>query len=299
MCNKHAYLIMTHADEYLLRVLIGMLDDERNDIYIHVDKKWRDFDSSRFETQKAGLYILPERIDGCWGHSSLMDIEYLLYEKAYEQGVYSYYHLLSGSDLPIKTQDYIHQFFSERPVKPYVSYWTFGGSPDDVYYKVSRYFYWMRAEQKSQNNKYVNMIFAKIHHFLADVIYVLKGDRQGSKDFYKGANWSSLPHECVQLLLARKEEMQKRMRFTRNGEEIFVQTILDQDYFTPRSIQVKHLIEDLRYVNWMNSSQSPDIFIMADRDKLLSSNKLFARKFSSYTDKSIINLIRDTYSVVN
>ena len=55
MHGKHAYLIMTHADEYLLQVLISMLDDKRNDIYIHADSKWVNFAQEKFSTQHAGL----------------------------------------------------------------------------------------------------------------------------------------------------------------------------------------------------------------------------------------------------
>lgn len=39
MCSeKHAYLIMAHHELKLLKVLITLLDDVRNDIYLHVDR---------------------------------------------------------------------------------------------------------------------------------------------------------------------------------------------------------------------------------------------------------------------
>lgn len=37
--NKFAYLIMAHKADYTLTKLLSTIDDERNDIYIHVDKK--------------------------------------------------------------------------------------------------------------------------------------------------------------------------------------------------------------------------------------------------------------------
>ena len=36
---KHAFLIMAHGSLPLLRVLLSMLDDERNDIFLHIDRK--------------------------------------------------------------------------------------------------------------------------------------------------------------------------------------------------------------------------------------------------------------------
>lgn len=36
MMKKHAYLIKAHHQFALLRKLLMLLDDERNDIYIHI-----------------------------------------------------------------------------------------------------------------------------------------------------------------------------------------------------------------------------------------------------------------------
>lgn len=35
---KHAFLIIAHNEYPVLEVLLSMLDDERNDIYLHIDK---------------------------------------------------------------------------------------------------------------------------------------------------------------------------------------------------------------------------------------------------------------------
>lgn len=37
--NKHAYLIIAHNEPYLLETLVNLIDDERNDIFIAVDKR--------------------------------------------------------------------------------------------------------------------------------------------------------------------------------------------------------------------------------------------------------------------
>ena len=36
---KQAYLIIAHKDDLTFRTLISMLDNENNDIFIHMDKK--------------------------------------------------------------------------------------------------------------------------------------------------------------------------------------------------------------------------------------------------------------------
>lgn len=37
--GKHAYLIIAHSNFGQLRTLLEMLDDERNDIFVHVDAR--------------------------------------------------------------------------------------------------------------------------------------------------------------------------------------------------------------------------------------------------------------------
>ena len=34
---KHAYLIIAHNEYPVLETLVSMIDDERNDIYLHID----------------------------------------------------------------------------------------------------------------------------------------------------------------------------------------------------------------------------------------------------------------------
>lgn len=50
--KKHAMLIMAHNQFEILEKLMTQLDHERNDIYIHIDRKSRGFEQSYFENIK-------------------------------------------------------------------------------------------------------------------------------------------------------------------------------------------------------------------------------------------------------
>ena len=45
--GKHAYLIIAHGNLRVLELLLRMLDDPRNDIWLHVDRKAQDFDPEK------------------------------------------------------------------------------------------------------------------------------------------------------------------------------------------------------------------------------------------------------------
>ena len=49
MNDKHAYLIMAHNEFDILEKQLRLLDDYRNDIYIHIDKKVKQFNFNYYK----------------------------------------------------------------------------------------------------------------------------------------------------------------------------------------------------------------------------------------------------------
>ena len=120
---KQAYLIIAHKDDLTFRTLISMLDYKNNDIFIHMDKKNKTYDSKGIESlgKHAKIYHTC-RTNVEWGGYSLINAELLLLEKATEIGKYQHYHLLSGEDLPIQKQEVIQNFFMEQDGKEFIAF---------------------------------------------------------------------------------------------------------------------------------------------------------------------------------
>lgn len=66
--EKHAFLIMAHTNFSQLQTLIRLLDDPRNDIYLHVDKRAKTYRPDRIKVDYAGL-VLIDRIRVNWGRT--------------------------------------------------------------------------------------------------------------------------------------------------------------------------------------------------------------------------------------
>lgn len=58
---KHAFLIIAHNEYPVLEVLLSMLDDERNDIYLHIDKRATELVSANKKSQNAESRLLFNR----------------------------------------------------------------------------------------------------------------------------------------------------------------------------------------------------------------------------------------------
>jgi len=289
---KHAYLILAHNNYYILEKLIRLLDDERNDIFIHVDKKIESFDETYFlsKVQKSKLVFVQPRVNVKWGHVTFVEAEFILFRRAYEQGNYSYYHLISGVDLPIKSQDYIHNFFIENSGKEFLGIST--DKYSDVKYKVTKI-------HVSTSFYKLNILWLRKILFLLDKSFALAQHIVGynvvtlDKDFTlsKGPNWVSVSHDFVGYLLSKEKECLRIFKHSVCPDEIFIHTVLHNSLFKDRLYNVEDEYKGcMRLIDWKRGN--PYVFGKKDFDELISSDRLFARKFDE-KDLAIVNMIYD------
>lgn len=277
---KHAYLIIAHNEYTVLNRLIHCLDDERNDIYVHIDKK-AEFDGKSLSVTKSCLFILPEHLDGRWGDFSLVRIEYLLFETAYKKSEYAYYHLLSGVDFPIKSQDYIHDYCKRNQGVEFVG--IAGGLLDrELRWRSQHYFLFSREFKTT-------CYWKRLFRALFVVIQSIVGYKRSSLEIKKGSQWCSVTHCFVSFLLQHKNIVEKIFNHTYCPDEMFIQTLLWNSDFKYKMYNIHDEFEGCkRYIKWDNGQLLP--IDEHDVVAMVNSDKWFARKFSS--DKiELINLI--------
>ena len=81
---RHAFLIIAHNNWKQLKKLVQLLDAENHDIYIHIDKKSKDFKADKFLeiTNKSRIFIYQE-YEVFWGGFSQVQVELFLFEKVW------------------------------------------------------------------------------------------------------------------------------------------------------------------------------------------------------------------------
>lgn len=279
--SKHAYLIIAHNNFRILYLLLQLIDDESNDIYIHIDKKVQDFDESKYKVacKYSKVYFTDKRIDVQWGESSQVRTEMLLYKTAVQRK-YEYYHLISGVDLPLKSQKKIHEFFDKYRNKEFIFFEKEVTSWDyqrlSIYHfpkkwneRITNRLYWLQAKLKVDRIKRYNMVFRK------------------------GFNWCSLTYEAVSYLLENEKFIRRICKFTSCADECYKQFLLCNSEFFKNRIYLneKGSPDDLREVDWSNCVNSPHIYTIKDFEKLKKSDKIFARKFDEKVDSEIIRQV--------
>ena len=276
---RHAYLIIAHNEYPVLKALLEMLDDDRNTLFLHIDHRAQPLYEKikTLRTQKADLKILSNRISVYWGDISQVEVEYLLLETALQQGTFDYYHLLSGVDLPLKSQQQIHQFFDEHQGKEFVSFWNSPAHQKDLDRKVSYRYYLTKYRRPGEK---WHALATPFFNLLLIIQKVFGIRRNKEIEFQKGSQWFSITHAFAQYLIQQKKWALKRFRYTLCPDEIFVQTVLWNSPFKEKIYNLQDELKgNMRLIDWKRGH--PYVWKNEDLNELLHSPMLFARKFTS------------------
>lgn len=281
---KHAYLILAHNEFSILERMLSALDDSRNDIFIHFDKKLSKRPS--FATKRSGLFVLENRVDVRWGDVSVVEAEYALFEAASTHSEYGYYHLLSGVDMPLKSQDEIHRFFEENRGKEFIGF-NQGDNSLHIDRKVNRYH--LYAKHFRPSRKLGSLYRKAIRAIVIRLQYLLHIRRNENICFKKGTQWISVTDEFVKHMLFHKQDVLKMYQKTFCSDEIFAQTLCWNSCFRDKIFDINNEGRGcMRKIGWKNN-QLKD-WENNDYDELIKSDALFARKFNS-KNLDIVNLI--------
>ena len=288
--TRHAYLITAHDKPDQLKTLLGLLDDARNDIYLHIDRKANGFSENAMlnAAPKSRMFFVPRR-DARWGSEVFIDVIVSLLVLAVREE-HACYHLLSGADLPLKSQSEIHAFFAGHAGKEFVD---FDRETIDETMLLQRIGRWNLRRPVRPLGKALFRAIEPLWLGLQKLLGVnrLKGSGVA---FQKGAVWFSITHGCA--VYALQQAAKYRGYFTRSicADELWLQTVLANSPFMANRAYMGFGDEGratMRYVDWSGGGRSPRVLTMADYGALKQSGMLFARKFDDSVDGDVIRRI--------
>lgn len=284
--DRHAYLIMCHNNFYILCKLLTALDDNRNDIYIHVDKKAKDcpYETIKDSITNASLYFV-KRFSVNWGGYSQIRAELALLDTA-TKSYHDYYHLISGVDLPLKTQDYIHNYFQEHSGSEFIRYDP-NISREIEFQDRIRYYYFLQEFIGRNKGKLAALCYIMQTSMLSfqKKLNIDRLKRCPIK-IYKGTNWFSITHNMATFLLKKQKMIKRLCNYGLAADEIFVQTMAIQSPYRENIVN-----DSLRYIDWKRGN--PYTFTVEDYEELRGTDRLFARKFDEKTCIEIVDKLCD------
>lgn len=281
--GKHAFLIIAHGDWKLLSKQLMCLDDSRNSFFIHIDKKTQ-FDSEIVYKPERATCKYIKRRNVTWGGHSQVAVEMDLISEAVKCGPFDYLHLLSGQDLPIKSNNEIHEWFDRQLGSNFIEFDMDSVHQHTALDRISTY--WIFQNIVGRRSGIFFKILRKIDKLFRKIQKLLLVDRTRKipMKIYKGTNWFSITDEMAKEILKYRKEIKRWFYWSLCADEVFLQTIAYNC-----SLKDKVVNECLRTIDWERGS--PYTYKIEDKEMLLASKKFFARKFNSEIDEDIINAI--------
>lgn len=294
---KIAYLILAHNNPRHLERMIAALRCDNSRFFVHIDGK---SDIANFEDSiNDDVVFCEKRSKVYWGEFSIVQatLDLMACAKTYDKCTFNYFVLLSGSDFPIRSNDYISNFFSANIGKIYLNSTLMpnesAGKP------ISRLTKYRFQSEPSLKKSFV-LLVAKLFHLRLD-------QRNYEKVFgtlkpYAGSQWWALPEEAVDYVHRFIRQNGKVIDFFKNThcpDEMLFQTILSNSPLKEK------IVGNLTYTDWSGGGHSPATVSAKHIERFNSSElnlddggffrpreRLFARKFDNTNEALVSSLKR-------
>ena len=283
--KKHAYLILAHKNWNQIELLLQLLDDKRNDIYIHIDKSKepaQEIKDRLIKSVSISTVSFVENVRVRWGDYGIVQAELNLLKTATPHN-YQYYHLLSGMDLPLKSQEEIHNFFNLYDGREFVS---FSSSTWHENYKGRYEYYWPFYIGNKEKWNFWGYKFNRILIILQRLVGI---NRIKNRSFGGGSQWFSITHDFAQYVVDHSDLIHKWYKMTFIPDESFLQSLVIEAGLKDRLFQPdaeSGFNGNMRLTDWNRGD--PYTYRSEDFSSLINSKLLFARKFDETVDSKII-----------
>lgn len=287
--EKMAFLILAHNDPKHLKKLIYTLDYPMFDIYVHVDAKVdiSQFGFDDYHLEYSNLYVLDNRVKVYWADYSVVQATIILYEAAMEHCEYVRYITLSGNDYPLKSNDTIYRELRDDNIEFIM------GTPSEKQEKVKYYFF----KKIGVLGKALTHLFRWMHIVRNKDSLVIDGEPYV---IFFAPQWHALSGSCINYILNKikmnNEELFRYFRYSFAPDELLIPTLLfNNEYYRKKAIRSKFPkgthYNEMPAIHYINYEPIVQVLTEKDSEKVLHSEKLFARKLRSGFSDGLINYI--------
>ena len=280
---KQAILVTAYKNLQSLGRLISCFDEDF-DFYIHIDKKCKE----KMPALGGAHVYTVRKYNIQWGSERHLWAIIELFKLSCLNGPYSYFHVITASDYPVKPLGEFKSFFSDWNDKIYLDYhqlpWNAwigeGGFERIKYFWVGNQWYDFRTH-KMTLTKTLLKIQRKIHFSRNMGVF---------PQWYGGLSYFSVPHDAAEAIASLPwRKVRLRTRFTHVAEEVFLQTMLVNEFPSERLVN-----NPLRYTVWEGMESGPRVLAENDFENVVRSGAFFARKTEEPVSKSLMDQL-DAY----
>ena len=270
VCPMIGYFLLIHRYPEQFKRLFKAIYAPGNQYVIHIDKSSGAVLADNiiaFLKPFQGVEVLKSQ-DALWGGFSLVDAELRGMARLLEMDAnWSHYINLSGQDFPLKSQNYIRQFFAANPGKQFIRALDQAVERPDTLNRIRQLFV-------EEDGKMTATGVAR-PFLIGDTPFI-------------GTQWKAVTRSFCEFV-CHDPSVERFKQFYRNSfiaDELFFQTVImnsgDQGII---------MNDDLRMIDWVPDGDiklRPRNYSKSDLEHLEKSNDLFARKFDAEENDEVL-----------
>jgi Core-2/I-Branching enzyme len=270
---------MAHKNPLQIERFLKRFDHEAFDFYIHLDRKVDILDFAHLQNLER-VYFIKNRTKVRWASYSFVQAILTSFEEILNTGrSYQFISVMSGQDYPLKPVSEIYHTFTQNQEKNFICYEETDEWWKQVITRITRYHlinFDFKGKYKIQS--FINAIMPDRKFPLPYTLY--GGPR---------AMCMTLSSDCARYVthfVATHGRLRRFSFFTWGPDEFLIPTIVMNSPFRDSIIN-----DNFYYIDWSRGGSNPKTLTAEDFDKLMSSDKLMARKFDTQTDAKILDLL--------
>jgi hypothetical protein len=300
-----AFLNLCHTEPKIVERVANKLTKNPNfDMYIHIDAKQDETPFRQLLNDNRQVYFIKNRQKVYWGgYNAILATMELIKEALASGRNYDYVVALQNLDYPIKSNEYIEEFFEKNKGTEFLRGCKIAKTKDSHYYMKYK-IYNDRDKDFYLTNK------SKVRKILWDATNALKSVKtvwfngvhhENGEDielYYGTAQWA-VTREFAEYLLEffnTHPKFNKRMEHIKFPDEEYPQTVLHNSRFKTKCVKYDEP-EQRWLVNWRNihyfefPPEGVVTFNEKDFDKLMGIDELFVRKVRSGVSDKLLDML--------
>jgi len=301
---KIAFLNLCHTEPTIVsRVASKLTAHSGFSMYVHVDAK---SDIEPFEVALEDIqnvYFTNERVKLYWGGFNAVRATILLLRQALNSPTsYDYFIVLQNLDYPIRSNDYISNYFSERKGTEFIRACSIARTKDwhfarkyRIYNQRDDDFYTKKRSKQRMYLRYAHMLLKSYGTILNDGIV-----RENGEEFaihYGAAQWAITRKlaEYIVDFFDSHPTYNKYMKHVQFPDEKYFHTIVHNSDFKYNCVKynepAKRWLQNWRNLHYFEYPREIKVFTEADFDKIMAEDVLFIRKVREGISNDLMNRI--------
>lgn len=276
-----AHLVLAHKLPGQLERMIKAMAHPSFDFYIHVDGKV-DITPFLYLSELPRVHFIQNRTVVYWAdygtvQATLNGFEEIL--KAEKQ--YDYINVMSGQDFPVKSPEYIYEYINARKGSEFINCYS-------IYEPNRRY-----AIERIRGYHLLNTKIPGRYRLSKITGKIMPKRKFPLKDYTiaVGSNWFTLTSSTAGYILSfiqQHPEVVRYFKYSPCADELIFATIL---YNAPMKNKV---VTHLLHTQWSEDKKIyPAILTPAHLNTLKTTDRLWARKFDSKINSSILDILEE------